>query len=83
MMHGTFQWTSQHWPLSVLLRDEGMKLFELTPVGLGDVERLKTSLLAEAKKDDVPEVVEKRGDGWPIPKNGLRKALQTMRLHPF
>ncbi len=149
MVHGTFQWAGQYEPLSILLRDEGFEVVELTLTGLGerehllsketglsthvhdvanvlswrdlenvilvghsyggtvitgaaaeqpdrikhlvyldtvpadDGESLMTSFFDEATRDEVYAMVEKDGDGWLIPKDGLREALPTMRPHPF
>ena len=58
-------------------------LVYLDTVPADDGESLMTSFFDAATRDEVYAMVEKDGDGWLIPKDGLREALPTMRPHPF
>jgi len=58
-------------------------LVYLDTVPADDGESLMTSFFDEATREEVYAMVEKDGDGWLIPKDGLREALPTMRPHPF
>lgn len=55
----------------------------LDTVPADDGESLMTSFFDEATQNEVHEMVEQDGDGWLIPRDGLREAQPTMRPHPF